>query len=134
MTEEIGLELSFVIPAFNEAENLEPLSRRIEKVCGEIGVDRYEIVFVENGSVDDSEKILRRLHGENPRIKMVQLSRNFGYQGGISAGLAHARGQWVAVMDGDQQDPPELVPEMLRKARQGYEVVYGILPYRILSA
>ncbi len=126
ITDGTGLELSFVIPAFNEAENLEPLSRRLERVCTELGIDRYEILYVENGSIDDSEVILRRLHGENQRIKMVQLSRNFGYQGGISAGLAHARGTWVVVMDGDQQDPPELIPEMLAKARRGYEVVYGI--------
>lgn len=126
MTDEVGLELSFVIPAYNEADNLEPLCRRIEKLCGEIGIDCYEIVFVENGSVDESEKILRCLHQKNPRIKMVQLSRNFGYQGGISAGLTYALGTWVVVMDGDQQDPPELIPEMLRKAKQGYDVIYGI--------
>lgn len=126
MSDTSGLELSFVMPAFNEAKNIEPLTRRIERVCQEKSIERYEVVFVENGSTDDSEMILRRLHQENPRIKMVQLSRNFGYQGGISAGLAHARGEWVAVMDGDQQDPPELVPDMLLKAKQGYEVVYGV--------
>jgi len=126
MVQGSGPELSFVIPAFNEAENLEPLSRRLERVCAGLGIDRYEILYVENGSIDDSEVILRRLHGGNQRIKMVQLSRNFGYQGGISAGLAYVRGTWIVVMDGDQQDPPELIPEMLAKAKQGYEVVYGI--------
>ena len=78
------IALSFVIPAFNEADNLEPLCRRIEKTCRGEAIDRYEVILVENGSWDDSESIIRRLHGENPRIKMLQLSRNFGYQGAIS--------------------------------------------------
>jgi len=97
--------LSFVVPVYNEAVNIEPLWRRIERTCQGSQIDRYEVIFVENGSWDDSEAIIRRLHSENPRVKMLQLSRNFGYQGEISAGLAYACGEWAAVLDGDQQDP-----------------------------
>ena len=118
--------LSFVIPAFNESANIIPLFKRIVATCDESSIAEFEVVFVENGSWDDSEAILRDLHRADPRVKMVQLSRNFGYQGAITAGLRFASGQWVAVIDGDQQDPPELIPEMLAKARQGYEVVYGV--------
>lgn len=114
------------MPVYNEAKNVEPLCRRIEQTCQDSRIDRYEVILVENGSWDESEAIIRRLHRENPRIKMLQLSRNFGYQGGISAGLAHARGEWVAVLDGDQQDPPEQIPKMLERAREGFDVVYGI--------
>jgi dolichol-phosphate mannosyltransferase len=118
--------LSFVIPVFNESANITPLFRRIVAACDENDIADFEVVFIENGSWDGSEVILRDLHRADSRVKMVQLSRNFGYQGAITAGLRFASGQWVAVIDGDQQDPPELIPEMLAKARQGYEVVYGI--------
>lgn len=118
--------LSCVIPVYNEAANIEPLCRRIERTCRESDIAKYEVIIVENGSWDESETIIRRLHSENPRVKMLQLSRNFGYQGGISAGLAYARGEWVAVLDGDQQDPPELIPAMLDRAKEGFEIVYGV--------
>jgi dolichol-phosphate mannosyltransferase len=121
-----GPMLSFVIPAYNESANILPLFRRIVAACGAHSITDFEVVFIENGSWDESEAILRELHDADSRVKMVQLSRNFGYQGAITAGLRFARGQWVAVIDGDQQDPPELIPEMLAKTREGYEVVYGI--------
>lgn len=118
--------LSFVIPAYNEAPNLRPLCERILKTCAASGIDRFEVILVENGSADGSEATIRQLHAEDARIVMLQLSRNFGYQGAISAGLDRARGEWVAILDGDQQDPPELVPRFLDKAREGYDVVYGV--------
>lgn len=119
-------ELSFVIPAFNESANIVPLLRRIMAACDARGIRDCEVLFIENGSSDGSDAILRDFHRADPRVKMIQLSRNFGYQGAISAGLHFARGKWVAVLDGDQQDPPELLLEMLDKARDGYDVVYGI--------
>lgn len=118
--------LSFVVPAYNESENIEPLARRIVSSCEEAGIADFEVVFVENGSYDDSAALLRRLHQADSRLKMIQLSRNFGYQGAITAGLHYVSGEWVAVIDGDQQDPPELIPQMLAKAREGYDVVYGV--------
>jgi dolichol-phosphate mannosyltransferase len=119
--------LSFVIPVYNESSNIVPLAGRIATTCTANGLHDFEIVFVENGSWDGSDRILRDVHEQDPRIKVIQLSRNFGYQGGLSAGLAYARGEWVAVLDGDQQDPPELIPAMLGRARnEGFEVVYGV--------
>ncbi len=118
--------LSFVVPAFNEADNLGPLLTRIVAAFDGHGIQDFEVLFIENGSSDGSDALLRELHAADPRVKMIQLSRNFGYQGAISAGLHFARGRWVALLDGDQQDPPELLVEMLDKARGGYDVVYGI--------
>jgi len=120
------LTLSFVIPAYNEKINIRPLAERIINTCDEAGIDDFEAIFVENGSRDGSDIILRELHEKDNRIKMLQLSRNFGYQGAVTAGLKYSRGNWVAMLDGDQQDPPELIPEMLTKAKEGFEVVYGV--------
>jgi dolichol-phosphate mannosyltransferase len=118
--------LSFVIPVYNESVNVVPLARRIVAASEATGVHDFEVIFVENGSRDATEAMVRDLHRADPRMKMVQLSRNFGYQGGLTAGLMYARGEWVAVLDGDQQDPPELIPRMLAKAQEGFEVVYGV--------
>ncbi|MHB1218459.1 MAG: glycosyltransferase family 2 protein [Alphaproteobacteria bacterium] len=118
--------LSFVIPAYNEQDNIAPLTRRIEIACANAGIEAYEVLYVENGSNDATESAIRDAHSRNNRVKFVQLSRNFGYQGAITAGLTFANGDWVAILDGDQQDPPELILEMLKKAKEGYEVIYGV--------
>lgn len=118
--------ISFVIPVYNEAENIRPLCERIARTFAAHRLDAYEVIFVENGSWDRSEEFIRALHTEDSRVKMLQLSRNFGYQGAISAGLSHARGEWIAILDGDQQDPPELIPSFLERALEGYDVVYGV--------
>ena len=118
--------LSFVVPAFNEEPNIEPIASRIADSCRNAKISDYEILFVENGSTDRSADLIRRLHAGDSRIGMVQLSRNFGYQGSIAAGLAYAKGEWVAILDGDQQDPPELIPKFLEKAQAGFDVVYGV--------
>lgn len=118
--------LSFVSPCYNEAENLRNLCARIHATCDANRITKYEIILVENGSADASEEIMRELHGEDRRVKMIQLSRNYGFQGAIACGLAYSRGQWVAVLDADLQDPPELIPGMLDKAREGFEIVYGV--------
>ena len=118
--------LSFVIPAYNEAPNIPPLCSRIAATCAAHGIARYEVMLVENGSWDGSDEVIQSLHEADGRVKMLQLSRNFGYQGAISAGLAYASGEWVAILDGDQQDPPELIPVFLAKALEGFDVVYGI--------
>jgi dolichol-phosphate mannosyltransferase len=118
--------LSFVIPVYNERANVAPLAGRINAACAADGLSDYEVIFVENGSEDGTDLVVRELHRADRRIKMVQLARNFGYQGALTAGLNYARGEWVAVLDGDQQDPPELIMQMLARAREGYEVVYGV--------
>ncbi len=121
------IHLSFVVPVFNEEANIRPLCRRIHAACETAGLRDYEIVLVENGSLDSSEAVIREEHRRDSRVRMIRLSRNFGYQGGVSAGLAHARGLWVGVLDGDQQDPPELVLSFLKHAQQErLDVVYGV--------
>lgn len=119
--------LSFLSPCYDEAENLEALHSAITAACTAAGIASYEIVWIENGSRDGSEAIMRQLAAADPRLRVIQLSRNFGFQGAITCGFHHVRGTWTAVLDADLQDPPRLIPEMLAKARQeGLDVVYGV--------
>lgn len=118
-------ELSVVIPVFNEEDNISELYSRLSHVLEEANVN-FEIVFVDDGSCDGSVKKLNEIGASDTRIVVVELARNFGHQAAITAGLDFARGKAVAVMDGDLQDPPEVLPEFLDKWRGGYEVVYAI--------
>lgn len=124
-------ELAFVIPAYNEEDNLRPLAERIQKACAAHGVEDFQVIFVENGSSDNSLPILKELNAADPRICALSLSRNFGPQGAIYAGLSHADAAWICIMDGDQQDPPEFAMEMYEKAKQGYDIVYGVREKRV---
>jgi len=120
-------KLSVISPCFNEKENLSNLLSRIRKSCLENGLEEFEIIWVENGSDDGSFDLMQKLSLEEPRLKILQLSRNFGYQGAIACGIAHASGNFVSILDGDIQDPPELIPKMLELAeRQNLDVVYGV--------
>jgi len=124
--------ISVVMPCYNETANVEPLYARLRETFAAIPC-QAEFVFVEHGSIDDTQAKLIALAKQDPRVRIVILSRNFGYQGGIGAGLAHAKGEVVIVMDGDQQDPPELIPQMLAEWQKGYDVVYGIRATREAS-
>jgi len=115
--------ISIVSPVYNEAENLIELCQRIIKVIESIK-EEFEIILVENGSIDSSLEIIKDLRKKDPRIKYVSLSRNFGHQGGLLAGLFYAHGDAVITMDGDLQHPPELIPEMVSLWKQGHDVVY----------
>ena len=117
--------LSVVIPIFNEEETLPALFERLSAVLEGLG-EPFEVIFVNDGSSDGSERMLRALHARDPRFKSIHFSRNFGHQTAITCGLDHARGRAVAAMDGDLQDPPEVLPDMLARWREGYEVVYAI--------
>ena len=114
--------LSVVVPVFNEEEVLPEFHRRLSAVLDGLGED-VEIVYVNDGSQDRSTTLLAGLHASDPRVVVVDLSRNFGKEAAMSAGLDHADGDAVIVIDADLQDPPELVPEMLREWRAGYDVV-----------
>ena len=116
--------ISVVVPVHNEAENLPELYGRLSSVLGEVGA-AYEIIVVNDGSTDGSLPLLRDLHARDPRVKVVNLARNFGHQIAISAGLDYARGEGIVMMDADLQDPPEVIPEFIRKWNEGYQVVYG---------
>jgi glycosyltransferase involved in cell wall biosynthesis len=115
-------EISFVIPVLNEQENVEELCMRIDRVMKEIKL-HYEAIFVDDYSTDDTIERLEAIHESNPHIKAIQLSRRFGYQMSLFAGLEHVRGEIIITMDSDLQHPPEYVPQMVDKYREGYDVV-----------
>ncbi len=124
---EEGHVISLVIPVFNEEENLPLLWQRIEESAANTwGGEDFEVLFVDDGSRDRSVEILTSLAAVNPQIRIVKLSRKFGHQSALSAGLHHARGDAVVLMDADLQDPPELVAEFLDKWRQGWQVMYAV--------
>jgi dolichol-phosphate mannosyltransferase len=118
-------KISFVIPLFNEEACVLQIHERVSNFVKSFGI-QYEMIFVNDGSTDNTMQLLRQLHDKDPRLKVVSFSRNFGHQIAVTAGLRYAKGDCVVVMDADLQDPPEAVQEMLAKWRQGYHVVYGI--------
>ncbi len=121
------LHISVVTPCFNEEYYIDDVYRAVREVFErELPEVTWELIYVENGSTDGSYEKIRALAESDPRVKIVKLSRNFRYEGGICAGLAFASGDAVVVIDCDLQDPVELIPEFVRLYRQGYEVVYGI--------
>lgn len=121
-------QLSLVIPVYNEAELIQELDRRLRGLLDSlpsIGAS-WEVVFVDDGSQDRSPEMLEALAQHEPRYKLIRFSRNFGHQIAITAGLDRADGDFVVIMDADLQDPPEVVRQMLEKAEQGHDVVYGV--------
>lgn len=118
--------VSLVIPCFNEEEGIHETHHRVSRVLAGLEGFRYEIVYVDDGSRDQTPALLRDIQAGDANVRVVYFSRNFGHQFAVTAGLAHAAGDAVVVMDADLQDPPELVPAMLERWRQGYEVVYGV--------
>ena len=120
------MDISLVIPVFNESDNLHPLRERVEKLFKEKLPDLdWELIWVNDGSRDNSLALMLEIHRDNPRFKVLNLSRNFGHQIAITAGMEHAKGRAVAVLDGDLQDPPEVVETMWFSFCQGVDVAYG---------
>ena len=117
--------ISVVIPIYNEEEILHLLHDAVSKAMREVG-DSWEVVYVNDGSKDSSLDLLRRLQSEDPHVVVVDLSRNWGHMGALHAGLQTARGAAVVLMDGDLQDPPEVVPEMVAAWRGGAQVVTAV--------
>src|SRR5687767_12283563 len=103
--------VSVVVPIFNEEENLPELRRRMAAALDAAG-EPWELLLVNDGSRDASGRLIRAFHAEDPRIKLVDLSRNFGHQAALTAGIHHAAGDAVVLSDGDLQDPPEVIPDM----------------------
>ena len=126
------VELSVVIPVYNSAEIFPELHRRLVETLSDT-VQSYEIIAVVDGCTDSSAEIIKMHTKENPNLKMVELSRNFGHQTAITAGLELSSGEMVVVMDDDLEDQPELLPKFLSKAQEGYDVVYGIRKKRKVS-
>src|SRR5689334_24228198 len=119
--------LSVVAPVYNEVATIEQFYAR---VCTALHGLRLEIVLVDDGSTDGSDIELEKLAGNDPRVRVVQLSRNFGHQTALTAGLDHARGDAVVMLDADLQDPPELIPRMLDHWRAGCDVIYAVREQR----
>jgi len=118
----ISIELSVVVPVYNEEKNIEMLFNRIKE---NIPVSNWELIFVNDGSADNTLPLVIGLSHQYKQVKYIDFSRNFGHQHAISAGIENATGEYIIVMDGDGQDPPELIPELLEKAKSGFEVVYA---------
>ncbi len=116
-------QLSVIIPIYNEQECLRELHQRLSDVLDPLASS--EIVFIDDGSSDDSAEILTQLADDDPRVKVLRFSRNFGHQLAVLAGLEHCRGQRAVIIDADLQDPPELITDMIAKADEGYDVVYA---------
>lgn len=114
--------LSIVIPVHNESEVIPTLLGRLERVTRRLDL-RVELLFVDDGSRDHSVALLLRARQRQPEIRVVQLSRNFGKEAAVTAGLEHARGEAVVLLDADLQDPPELIPRMIEEWRRGADVV-----------
>jgi dolichol-phosphate mannosyltransferase len=124
--------ISAVLPVFNEQENLLPLYERLAPALRAVGP--YEIVFVDDGSSDRSPATILELRDRDPAVKLVQLTRNFGHQAALWAGVEHARGDAVVLMDSDLQDPPEVIHEFVQAWRAGHEVAYAVRQRRKESA
>jgi dolichol-phosphate mannosyltransferase len=120
-------ELSIVATVYNSALIVESLVTRINAVLLNLGVS-YEIILVDDGSSDDSVYIMEQQSRLDRKVKSIVLSRNFGQQIAMSAGIYHAAGQFVLIMDGDLQNPPETIPDLYRKMQEGYDIVYTTSP------
>ena len=123
--------ISVAIPVFNEEKNLSELARRLQNVFDSLK-DQYdfEVVFCENGSSDTSYSLLQQLRASDSRFKIVRLVRNFYMEGGMMAALAEVKGDACVVMSSDLQDPPEMIPEFIKKWEEGYENVYTVITKR----
>lgn len=123
------LLLRVVIPVFDEESYVGLLHRRLMDSLDSLG-EPYEILFVNGDSCDDTPKPLEQIQDESPQVSVIELRQNFGHQVVMSAGLKHATGQAIVVMDGDLQDPPEVLPKRMDRWRRGYNVVYVVRRHR----
>ena len=122
MERELGL-LTVSAPVYNEGEGLQAFYERVRDALEGLN---WELVLVDDGSTDNTHEVLDRLAAEDPRVRVVFLSRNFGYQPAVAAGLDHARGDAVVTIDSDLQDPPEVIPDLVQRWREGDDVVYAV--------
>ncbi len=122
--------ISLIIPAYNEEDCVEELARRLKEVFNNEIKYNFEVVIIENGSIDSTWEKLQKIAENDPRFKILQLSRNFRMDGGLTAGLDFVSGDACVLMTADLQDPPELIPTFLRKWEEGWENIYGIVTKR----
>ena len=118
--------LSVVVPCFNEETVIAETHRRMTEVLERLDGFDYEILYVDDGSRDATRRVLERLQGSDDRVRVLGFSRNFGHQVAVTAGLEHAAGDAVVLIDADLQDPPEVILAMVARWREGYDVAYGV--------
>ena len=119
------MDISIISPVFNEGDSIEVLVAELIKVLSRSNLS-YEIIFVDDGSTDDTFEVLKRLHSQYPNVKALSFSRNFGHQIAVTAGLENAAGDAVITMDSDLQDEPKFIPQFIEKWKQGYDCVYAV--------
>src|SRR5687767_4548134 len=118
------MDLSIIVPIYNEESNIGALYERLRNVIDPMAV-QYEFIFINDGSRDRSLALIHELTASAPQVRYIDFSRNFGHQIAVTAGLDLAAGAAVVIIDADLQDPPELIPKLYQKLREGYEVVYA---------
>lgn len=117
-----NFKISVVVPMYYEEEVVKECNRRLTAAIGQYD---YEILYVNDGSTDKTLPILKEIARENDKVKVISFSRNFGHQAAVTAGVKHAKGDCVVIIDADLQDPPELIPDMVKLWQEGYDVVYA---------
>ena len=125
--------ISIIAPAFNEEKCVQELARRLALIMDKLLIYDFEIFIVENGSTDKTWELLRAISLHDRRFRPIRLSRNFGMDGAITAGLEVAKGDACVIMAADLQDPPELIPEFIQKWEDGYENIYMVVESRATS-
>lgn len=120
----MAVELSIIVPVYNESLNIKPLYQRLSSVSQRL-TSSYELVFINDGSKDNSFELIKELAHQDTHVKYIDLSRNFGHQIAVSAGLDLCTGEAIVIIDADLQDPPELIEPMWAKLKEGYQVVYA---------
>lgn len=121
----LEIELTVVLPTYNEQENIPELYRRLTQTLKFLS-GNYELIFINDGSTDGSIDLLSKLRESDKKVKIINFSRNFGHQAAVSAGIDYSRGKAVVLMDTDLQDPPEILPDILKEWENGAEVVYAV--------
>jgi len=119
-----NIDLSIVIPLFNEQEVIPFLIEELNKIGHTLGKN-YEVIFVDDGSADNTFELVKKAAGQDPKFKVIKLSRNFGHQAAFNVGIDFAQGNMVLTMDGDLQHPPHLIPEFINHAEGGFDIVIG---------
>ena len=123
------MDISVIIPVFNEEKNISVLYERLLKVVTNI-THEYEFIFINDGSRDNSLSAIKEISTNNKQVRYIDFSKNFGHQLAVFAGLEHAKGNAIVIIDADLQDPPELIKDLYTKLQQGYDVVYAQREHR----
>src|SRR5258708_20009985 len=126
MAEDIKTLLSVVVPLYNEAGGLKSFHKILLREVKAAAGDSYEIIYCDDGSSDDTAKIVRELHSQNPKVKLIKFSRNFGKENALSAGIGKAEGQVIMMLDGDGQHPVELIPQFIKPWKEPSTVASAV--------